>query len=135
MTGTSSVQTAKLVKVQVRQDMADAYKEEAHMLVKSRQRWKRGGDWCEAVAKGLTGVGSILAYAASAARDGTTTDILAFVSGCVGTTGLVLLTYSAYATRESRQRTTELNGLLQKLGVTPMPEIAAVEYANSSDDA
>jgi hypothetical protein len=135
MQSRKSIQTAKLVKVQVRQDMADAYKEEAHMLVKSRQRWKRGGDWCEAIAKGLTGVSTILAYAASAAEDGTTTDILAFVSGCVGTTGLVLLTYSSYATRESRQRTTELNGLLQKLGVTPMPEIAAADFAYSADDA
>jgi hypothetical protein len=129
-----SVQTAKLVKVQIRQDVADAYKDEARMLVKSRLRWKQGGDWCEAIAKGLTGASSVLAYAASADRDTARADIFAFVSGCVGTVGLVLLTYSSYATRESRQRTSELNGLLQKLGMTPMPDIAA-ESAYGVDDA
>ena len=119
-----SVKTSKLIAAEVRRAVATAYKGEVDDMLKWRHIWKKSGDVCEAVAKGLTGVSTILAFAASSNRDSETTDILAFVSGCVGTAGLVLLTYSAYASRESKQRTSELNHVLHKLGVTPMPDIS-----------
>lgn len=122
---TTSIHTARLVRSEIRKAIATEIKSEVNALMKSRYRWKKGGDYCEAIAKGLTGVGSILAFASSATRDAPSSEILAFVSGCVGTVGLVLLTYAAYASRESRQRTTELNGILQVIGVTPMPEITS----------
>lgn len=89
-----------------------------------RTRWKRISDICESLGKCLSGVGSVLAFAASAEQNVRHADILAFTSGTVGTTALVLLMYAAYASRESRQRTTEGNELLKSIGVTPMPQIA-----------
>lgn len=119
--------TARMIRGDVRRAVAARYPMEVQSLLRTRYFWKRGGDWCEAIAKGLTGVSAVLAFAASAETSQGVTDALAFSSGCVGTFGLVLLTYSSYATRESRQRTAELNNVLNALGITPMPELASSE--------
>ena len=119
--------TAALVRSQVRRVLGSEYKREVTELMRARSKWKKGGDWCEAAAKGLTGISSVFAFAASSNVSAQVTDILAFVSGCIGTLGLVLLTYSTYAIRESRQRGSELNGVLQTLDVTPMPEISGFD--------
>lgn len=123
--------TARMVANEIRDIVARAYPGEVSSMIRWRDFWKRFGDGCEAVAKGLTGVSAVLAFAASAIRDSKTADILSFTSGSVGTIGLVLLTYSNYAIRESRQRTTELNGLLDAIGVTPIPDIAQPEPSES----
>lgn len=116
--------TAKLIRGEVRRAIADHIREETTFLMNARSLWKRGGNWAEAISKGLTGAGSVLAFAASSIDNPKTTDILAFTSGCIGTIGLVLFTYSAYANRESRHRTSELNSMLHAIGVTPLPDIA-----------
>lgn len=122
--------TAQLIAEHTREDVAREFAEESRMLLRSRRRWKKTGDLCEAFSKGLAGVGTILAYAASAINTQPATDILAFTSGFVGTVGLTLFAYSSYSTQESRQRTQELNALLQSLGVTPMPELASYDSSN-----
>lgn len=120
-------QTGKLVRAEIRNVVAEEIKLEVKGLIRSRYTWKKGGDYAEAIAKGLTGVSSILAFASSAVKDTKTADILAFTSGTIGTFGLVLLAYSTYASKESRQRTTELNSMLAAVGVTPVVEIASGE--------
>jgi hypothetical protein len=125
--------TAHQVSREMRDQVAQEYLEESRMLMKSRRRWKVAGDLCEALSKGLAGIGTVLAYAASAIKDQPATDILAFTSGFVGTIGLTLFAYSSYAVHESRQRTQELNALLQIAGVTPMPDVATNENPSSAD--
>ena len=121
--------TAQLIADQTREDVAREFAEESRMLLRSRRHWKKTGDICEAFSKGLAGISTILAYAASAINTQPATDILAVSSGFVGTIGLTLFAYSSYSTQESRQRTQELNALLQSLGVTPMPELASYDSA------
>lgn len=121
--------TAKLVGADVREMIAGAYRGEIRSMIRWRDIWKRAGDSCEAIAKGLTGISAVLAFASSSVRDTTKADILSFTSGTVGTVGLVLLTYANYAVRESRQRTSEINGMLASIGVTPLPDIAPLESA------
>lgn len=116
--------TAKLVASEVRDMIAKAYRGEVQSMIRWRDIWKHVGDGCEATAKCLAGAGAVLAFAASSIRDSKTADILSFASGSVGTLGLVLMTYSAYASRESRQRTMELNNILDSIGVTPLPNIS-----------
>lgn len=125
--------TAQLIADQTREDVAREFAEESRMLLRSRRRWKRTGDLCEAFSKGLAGISTVLAYAASAINTQPATDILAFSSGFVGTIGLTLFAYSSYSNQESRQRTQELNALLQSLGVTPMPELASYDTGNGPD--
>ena len=122
-----ATRTSRLVTHEVRAMIAQAYRGEVASMIRWRDLWKKFGDACEAIAKGLTGASAVLAFAASAVRDTKTADILSFTSGTVSTVGLVLLAYSSYAVKESRQRTNELNGLLDSIGVTPMPDIAPVD--------
>lgn len=117
-------QTAKMVATEVRDMIATAYRGEVQSMIRWRDIWKKVGDACEAIAKCLAGGGAVLAFASSSIRDTRTADILSFASGSVGTLGLVLMTYSAYASRESRQRTMELNNILDSIGVTPLPNIS-----------
>lgn len=115
--------TSGYVRSEIRRVLALEYRKEILGLLRSRYWWKRSGDVCEALAKVMTGVGSVLAFAASAEKDADLTDVLAFVAGSVGTMGLVLHGYAAYAGKESRTRTGEMNNILRSLGVTPMPDI------------
>jgi hypothetical protein len=126
--------TSRLVTSDARAMIAAAYRGEIRSMIRWRDIWKRFGDGCEAAAKGLTGVSAILAFASSAIRDPRIADILSFTSGSVGTLGLVLLTYSGYAIHESRERTVELNGVLESIGVTPVPDIASSTSARPSGD-
>jgi hypothetical protein len=119
-----TTRTARLVNTEIRSLIAAAYRGEVISSIRWRDTWKKFGDACEAIAKGLTGVSAIFAFASSAIKDFKTAEILSFTSGAVGTVSLVLLAYSSYAIRESRQRTAELNGLLNSIGVTPVPDIA-----------
>jgi hypothetical protein len=119
--------TARLVQDEVRKLVADALKREVKSILRWRDFWKKTGDAFEAIAKGLTGVGSVLAFAASAVDSIKTADILAFTSGTVGTLGLVMLTYATYASKESKQRTAEINNVLTSVGVTPMVDIVESE--------
>ena len=116
--------TGRLIATEVRGMIATMYRNELRSMIKWRDAWKKIGDSCEALAKCFTGIGAVLAFAASAIHDPKTSDIFSFSSGTVGTIGLVMLTYSSYAIRESKQRTGEVNGILGAIGVTPLPDIA-----------
>lgn len=121
--------TGRMVAADVREMVASMYKGEVRSMIRWRDVWKKFGDACEAVSKGLTGIGAVLAFASSANRTPKTSDILSFSAGTVGTLGLVLLAYSSYAIRESRQRTVEINHVLDTIGVTPLPDIAELDTA------
>ncbi len=119
-----NTKTARMISTEIRGLIASSYRHEITSMMRWRDVWKKFGDACEAIAKGLTGISSVLAFASSANPNVKTADVLAFTSGTVGTIGLVLLAYSSYASKESRQRTAELNTILDTIGVTPVPDIA-----------
>lgn len=124
--------TSRLVSSEIRDIIASTYKSEVRSSLRWRDIWKKFGDSCEAVAKGLTGISSVLAFASSAIQERKTADILSFTAGSVGTIGLVLLTYSNYAIKESKERTEELNVILNRIGITPMPDINAQDPGPST---
>ena len=125
--------TARLVRSEIRRAVADEYRREVLHLLKWRHLWKKTGDFAEAFAKGLAGASTVLAFAASSNISQKTTDVLAFTSGCVGTLSLVLLGYSSYATRESQQRTSEMNIMLGALEITPVPDIASQDAVRAGE--
>lgn len=113
-------QTSYLIAKEVRELVASTIKDDVRSTLRGRSLWRRVSNSFEAIAKGLTAVSSVLAFAASATENVKTADILSFTAGTVGTVGLVLLTYSTYAIKESQQRTQELNTVLMSIGVTPV---------------
>lgn len=72
----------------------------------------------------------MLAFASSSLDDQKLSEWIAFVSGCMGTTSMVMLLFSNYSARASRSRTRELNEILEAARITPMPQIA---YESSGD--
>lgn len=101
-----------------------AYVNEASLLIKGRQRWKISRDTFETLSKIVAGLASIFAFAASAKTDPKTSDILAFTAGCLGTVSLVFTVFAGYSGKSSRARTRELNDILVKASISPMPNIA-----------
>ena len=101
------------------------YTSETEDMLRGKKWWRKSGEFLEASSKIMSGVASILAFAASSNISTPVSDALAFSSGCIGTFSLVILTFSAYATKESRQRTMDLNALLGKFDITPVPLLSA----------
>lgn len=97
------------------------YTSETEDMLRGKKWWRKSGEFLEASSKIMSGVASILAFAASSNISAPVSDALAFSSGCIGTFSLVILTFSTYASRESRQRTVDLNSLLDKFDITPVP--------------
>lgn len=116
--------TAHLIRTQAQHIAAEEIRKEIQEIIRSRYTWKRRSDFVEVISKLLTSISSVLAFASSAIRDPKIADILAFTSGTVGTTGLVLNALSTYAGKESQERTNEVNNLLHSIGVTPIPQIS-----------
>ncbi|XWV26896.1 hypothetical protein QJ857_gp0154 [Tupanvirus soda lake] len=87
--------------------------------IKSKSRWKIVGDIAEAISHILTGVSAVLAFAAGFFDY----KELSFVAGCLGTISLVLFQFSYYATKESKERTKQVNRILDKLGIDEIVDI------------
>jgi len=103
-------------------DLVDkAYIQDAIHLIDGRNSWKRVGDSCEAAAKLLSGAATVLSFAASS----TNHVWLSFAAGCIGTTSLVVLLFSSYSLKESRERTHQLNAVLGSVGIAPLPTIVS----------
>lgn len=109
------------------------YSEETEEMLQGKKWWRKSGEFLEATSKIMGGVSSILAFAASSNISTPVSDSLAFSSGCIGTFALVILTFSAYASKESRQRTLDLNKLLEKFSITPVPLLSAGTEMSGGD--
>lgn len=81
---------------------------------------KCAGDISEALAHIFAGIGVVLSFSAGFFN----LYILSFLAGCFGTIALILLQCSSYSMKESRERTDEVNILLDKLGLSDIPNIA-----------
>jgi hypothetical protein len=103
------------------------YIHEARELLHDRYAWRKVSNVCEATAKILAGMASVLAFASTSFEHPT----LSFIAGCTNTVGLVLLLFGSYSSKESKERTHQLNAILAAVGVTPVPDIA---IDSSGDD-
>lgn len=96
-----------------------AYIRDVAATVKSRFAWRRTGDVCEATSKALSGLASILAFAAGAYDN----KEISFAAGCVGTVSLTFMIFASYSSREAKERTEQLNTVLRHVGVENLPTI------------
>lgn len=99
-----------------------SYKRDVADTVYGRFSWRKWSNAGEAAAKVLAGAATVMAFAAGVYS----VDSLSFVAGSLGTAGLVCMTLSAYAARESRERTDQLNAVLEHVGVAGVPDLAVV---------
>ncbi|BCS82879.1 hypothetical protein QLL95_gp1244 [Cotonvirus japonicus] len=87
--------------------------------LRSKSRWKFIGDLTESLSQICVGIATVLAFSAGFYE----LNLLSFLSGSFGTSSLVLLQFSSYAMKESKERTQQVNILLKKLGLDSIPDI------------
>lgn len=97
-----------------------SYKRDVRDTIYGRFSWRKWSDFYEASSKVFSGVATIAAFAAGAYND----PHLSFAAGTIGTVSLVFMTLAAYATKESKERTEQLNATLVHLGVARVPDIS-----------
>lgn len=110
----------------LRRVLAPEYERNVKELLQGRYVWKKTHDTIEVISKIFGGVASVIAFASSSVRDTTLSHWLGFVAGCTGTLALVLMVFSTYSARTSRERTKELNTILKVVGVTPIPQLVSM---------
>lgn len=107
----------------VKKDLIDvSYYNDIKFNIKSKSFWKAIADITETLSQIFTVVSTIFAFSAGFFNH----VLLSFIAGCLGTSALILLKFSSYATKESRERTQQVNMLLEKLGITEIPDITSV---------
>lgn len=113
----------ELVK-KIKHDLLEkSYYDEIRYNIYSKARWKIVADLTDTFAHVFTGISTILAFASGFFNYA----LFSFLAGCFGTISLVLLKFSSYALDESKERTNEINILLNKLGITEMPNTSVDE--------
>jgi hypothetical protein len=87
--------------------------------MEARHTWHKISNASETASVIFTGVGAVIAFAASFYK----LPIIAFVAGIGSTVALVLKGFSSYAITESQERTAQVNAELARLGIAPLPAI------------
>lgn len=107
-----------------------SYKRDVADTVYGRFAWRKLSNAGESASRVLAGGSTVVAFAAGVYG----IDSLSFVAGALGTLGLVCMTLSGYAARESRERTDQLNAVLEHVGVAAVPDLVVMGEADDDDD-
>ncbi len=97
-----------------------AYYNDVRRTLRGRCICKCIGDTTEAFAQIFTGISVVLSFAAGFFD----LYLLSFLSGCFGIISIIFLRCSSYSMKESKERTNEINIILNKLGINEIPNIA-----------
>ncbi len=95
-------------------------KDEISTFLYLRQKWRNIGICMETTSKLMVGATSVLAFTTSVYPCNTT---LSYSAGCIATLSLVCLQFANYSFRESKLSTNNLNILLSRYHMTPLPEL------------
>ena len=104
------------------------YYDDVKYNIQSKSRWKLIADITEAIAHIFMGMTAIMAFAAGFFDY----KFLSFVAGCLGTASLVLLQFSSYSVKESKERTEQVNKILGKLGINEIADIA-IDFSSNNE--
>lgn len=97
-----------------------SYKTDIQDTVYGRFSWRKWANFYEGASKVLSGVATVVAFAAGAYDD----KALSFSAGTIGTASLVCMTLASYAAKESKERTEQLNTTLDHIGVPSVPDLS-----------
>uniref|UniRef100_A0A6C0HDR5 Uncharacterized protein n=1 Tax=viral metagenome TaxID=1070528 RepID=A0A6C0HDR5_9ZZZZ len=101
------------------------YKTDIKELINERKFWRKTGNYFESASKVFIGASSIVSFA-SGIYD---YQLLSFFSGTTGVLSLVCMQFSSYSYNESKERTSKLNKLLDKLKIDTVPDISDQPFA------
>ncbi len=129
MTENNSVVSTDIIN-RIRAQIGETYYTDIKYNIRSKSRWKMMGDMTEALSYIMTGIATILAFSAGFSNNAW----LSFAAGCFSTASLVFLNFSSYATKESKERTRQVNKILDKLGIDQIPDIAIDSTSNTTNN-
>ena len=93
-------------------------------MFSGRKFWRRTATATETIGKVLLATSTVLAFAsASDIANDHTSRILGFVSGSVGTTGLVLAAFANFSRTQAIERTDAANLILGAVKIESVPDI------------
>jgi len=94
-----------------------------------RSCWKTTGDVTETFGHIFIGCSAIIAFAAGFFNIA----YLSFIAGSLSTGAILLLKFSSYSMKESKERTDETNRILNKLNIDELVDIA-IDSAGTDDN-
>ena len=97
-------------------------KDEISTFLFLRRKWRHIGICMETASKIMVGASSILAFSTAVYPCNL---YLSYFSGSISTLSLVCLQFANYSFRESKLSTDNLNTLLSKVEIQPIPELNA----------
>ncbi|QGR53725.1 putative membrane protein [Moumouvirus maliensis] len=103
----------------IRKEVEKTYQNDIKYNLRSKSRWKFIGDFVEALSELCLLASTILAFSAGFYDY----MLLSYLAGLMGTISLALIGFSNYAIKESRERTKQVNILLDKIGSETIPDI------------
>jgi len=104
------------------------YKADVKELIQERKFWRKTGNYFESASKVFIGASSIVSFASGIYNY----QLLSFFSGTTGVLSLVCMQFSSYSYNESKERTSKLNKLLDKLKIETVPDISAQALTSST---
>lgn len=93
----------------------------------NRMMWKKRGMRLETCSKFFIGLGGIISFSSGFYNYPT----LSFISGAISTVSLVLLQYANFSYKESKKATSDLNILLDNIGIKKVPELNTTTQDNN----
>ena len=104
------------------------YKTDIKELIQERKFWRKTGNYFESASKVFIGASSIVSFASGIYNY----QLLSFFSGTTGVLSLVCMQFSSYSYNESKERTSKLNKLLDKLKIETVPDISTQALTSSN---
>jgi len=104
-----------------------AYYDDIRDGLKWRYMWRKIANFTEGLSQVIHAGGAIFSFASGFYN----IPWMAFIAGCCSVVVLVMVRFTTYSNGESRERTNELNKLLDSLKMRNMPYI--IDQLNSSD--
>ena len=115
-----SSRISEKVKTEILQEYVEpCYKSDIENLIKERNFWRKVGNYFDTFSKLSIGSSSIISFASGIYSD----NLLSFFSGTTSVLSLVFMQFASYSQSQSKERTSKLNKLLEKLKIETIPDI------------
>ena len=123
MSSKTSLMVSEAVKQSILEELVEpCFYKDIKSLMSERTIWRKSGSVFETLSKLFVGAASILSFATG----------LNFWSGTSSVLSLVCMQFSSFSYSESKERSSKMNKLLDKLKVQNVPDISAVSMPMGS---
>ena len=120
---------SELTKNKILKELVEpCYYSDVKEMMNERKIWRKTGNIFESLSKILVGCSSIISFAAGIYDY----QLLLFASGTTCVMSLVAMQYSSYSFKESKDRTMELNKLLEEMNIENIIDISDDTDSGSS---